>query len=135
MPELFERPDQRTEPRKLTDAILYTDWAFKNFCDEKLKTWFAMMRAWDIKLELEVKSICGLDFYGGAPDWIEYDTLNKSSRNDLKVLEPSCRSNKLPLIYRSSQDGMARQDEDAGQFNLAGGGDPSALSTFLSFIF
>jgi hypothetical protein len=58
--ELFENPDQWKEARKLTDAILYADWAFEAFTDEELTRWFGMMKEWGIKLELEV---------GALKDW------------------------------------------------------------------
>ena len=55
--ELFEKPDQWEKARALTDALLYSDMMFKDFSDEELKTWFAQMHQWKIKLELEVGAI------------------------------------------------------------------------------
>jgi len=55
--ELFEKPDQWKETRALTNALLYADWAFNEFTDAELKTWFAQMQQWNIKLELEVGGI------------------------------------------------------------------------------
>ena len=58
--ELFEKPDQWKETRALTNSLLYADWAFKEFSDQELTTWFAQMREWNIKLDLEV---------GGVKEW------------------------------------------------------------------
>jgi hypothetical protein len=55
--ELFEHPDQWAETRKITDALLYADWAFKSFNDAELKQWLAMLNGWNIKLELEVGAV------------------------------------------------------------------------------
>ena len=43
----------------MTDALLYADWAFDQFTDAELTTWFAQMKQWGIKLELEVGAIKG----------------------------------------------------------------------------
>jgi len=58
--ELFEKPDQWKETRALTNALLYADWAFKDFTDAELGNWFGQMRQWNIRLELEV---------GGVKEW------------------------------------------------------------------
>ena len=58
--ELFEKPDQWKATRALTGALLYADWTFSDFTDAELKVWFAQMRQWNIKLELEV---------GGIKEW------------------------------------------------------------------
>jgi hypothetical protein len=56
--ELFEHPDQWKETRSLIDVLCYTDLNFnKQFSDDELKAWFAMMRDWRTKLGLEVGSI------------------------------------------------------------------------------
>jgi hypothetical protein len=58
--ELFEHPEQWTQTRAMTGALLYADWAFREFTDAELATWFAQMQQWNIKLELEV---------GGVKEW------------------------------------------------------------------
>ena len=55
--ELFEKPEQWKETRALTDALLYADWAFRDFTDTELTAWFAQMHQWNIKLELEVGGV------------------------------------------------------------------------------
>ena len=61
--ELFEKPDEWKETRALTDALLYADWSFREFTDDELRSWFAQMQRWNIKLELEVG---GVKEWGGA---------------------------------------------------------------------
>lgn len=56
--ELFEHPEQWTEARSLIDVLLYTDLNFnKQFKDDELQKWFAMLQQWKIKLGLEVGAI------------------------------------------------------------------------------
>jgi hypothetical protein len=55
--ELFEHPEQWQKTRALTNALLYADWAFRDFSDKDLAAWFAQMQQWNIKLELEVGGI------------------------------------------------------------------------------
>jgi len=73
--ELFEKPDQWKEARALTDALLYADWSFKDFTDAELKTWFAQMKQWNIKLELEV---------GGVKEWG-----GKTGESTFKIQKPN----------------------------------------------
>lgn len=56
--ELFEHPDQWKETRSLIDVLGYTDLNFtKQFKDEELRQWFAMMRKWGLRLGLEVGAL------------------------------------------------------------------------------
>lgn len=56
--DLFEQPDQWKKTRGLIDVLGYTDLNFnKQFTDDELKTCFAKMREWQLKLGLEVGAI------------------------------------------------------------------------------
>jgi len=55
--ELFEHPDQWTQTRPLVNEILYADQNFRYFTDQELKSWFAMMDQWHIRLGLDVGAI------------------------------------------------------------------------------
>jgi hypothetical protein len=56
--ELFEHPDQWQETRSLIDVLFYTDLNFnKQFTDDELRTWFAQLSAWHIRLGLEVGAV------------------------------------------------------------------------------
>ncbi|MCX7011466.1 MAG: hypothetical protein NTW86_02660 [Candidatus Sumerlaeota bacterium] len=56
--ELFEHPDEWKETRALADALFYTDLNFtKQFKDDELKQWFAMMKQWGLKLGMEVGAV------------------------------------------------------------------------------
>lgn len=55
--ELFQHPDEWSQARALTGAILYADHNLTHLSDAELQTWFAMMRTWHISLELEVGAI------------------------------------------------------------------------------
>ncbi len=56
--ELFERPEAWKETRPLVDVLGYADHVMnKQFSDEQLTTWFAMLRQWGLKLELEVGAV------------------------------------------------------------------------------
>ena len=58
--ELFEHPEQWTQARAITGSLLYADWAFREFSDAELASWFAQMQQWNVRLELEV---------GGVKEW------------------------------------------------------------------
>src|ERR1700759_5054471 len=55
--ELVEHPDDWARARQLTGAILYADHNLTRWGDATLHQWFAMMRSWNISLELEVGAI------------------------------------------------------------------------------
>ncbi|MDQ2730804.1 MAG: hypothetical protein M3Y56_04020 [Armatimonadota bacterium] len=56
--ELFEHPDGWKETRSLVDVLFYTDLNFnKQFKDADLALWFPQLKAWNIKLALEVGAI------------------------------------------------------------------------------
>lgn len=57
MRALFEHPDEWTQTRAQTGAILAADHNLAHFSDADLQSWFAMMRTWNISLELEVGAI------------------------------------------------------------------------------
>jgi hypothetical protein len=57
MRELFEHPDAWPQARALTGAILYADHNLTHLEDDELRAWFALMRTWNISLELEVGTI------------------------------------------------------------------------------
>ena len=55
---LFENPDKWRETRPLVSGLLYTDLNFnKQFRDDELRTWFAQLRRWNIKLGMEVGAV------------------------------------------------------------------------------
>jgi len=56
--ELFENPDGWRQTRSAVDVVTYADhWLQKQFTDEELRTWFARLRDWRLKLALEVGAI------------------------------------------------------------------------------
>jgi hypothetical protein len=55
--ELFEHPTAWPKARALTGAILYADHNLTHLKDAELQAWFALMRTWNISLELEVGAI------------------------------------------------------------------------------
>jgi hypothetical protein len=75
MRELFQHPDAWPQARALTGAILYSDHNLNHFSDAELQQWFAMMRTWNISLELEVGAIkpwgptADATFHAEQPIW------------------------------------------------------------------
>ena len=55
--DLFQFPAAWADARAQTRAILYADHNLSRFSDAELRTWFAMMRTWNISLELEVGAV------------------------------------------------------------------------------
>lgn len=56
--DLFEHPNEWKETRALTDVLFITDLNFqRHFKDDELRTWFAMMKEWKIKLAMEVGAV------------------------------------------------------------------------------
>jgi hypothetical protein len=75
MRALFQHPDEWPQARAQTGAILAADHNLTHFSDTELQTWFAMMRAWNISLELEVGAIkewgqtADATFHAEQPIW------------------------------------------------------------------
>ena len=56
--ELFEHPEQWGRTRSLIQAIGYADLNLnRQFTDDQLRPWFALLEQWGLKLELEVGAI------------------------------------------------------------------------------
>jgi len=55
--ELFLHPDDWRDARAMTGALLYADHNLSHFSDDELRVWFATMRGWGIRLELEVGAV------------------------------------------------------------------------------
>ena len=56
--ELFVHPDEWKETRSIVDVLFYAGQNIdKQFKDEELKLWFAMMKQWGLKLGLEVGAV------------------------------------------------------------------------------
>jgi len=55
--ELFDHPDEWAETRSHTDCLLYADHHFNIFADADLARFFAQMKKWNLKLELEVGAV------------------------------------------------------------------------------
>jgi len=56
--ELFEHPEQWARTRAAIQALGYADHNLnRQFTDEQLQPWFAMLNQWGLKLELEVGAI------------------------------------------------------------------------------
>jgi hypothetical protein len=56
--ELFEQPESWRETRSLVDVLGYADHNLdRQFTDDQLRTWFARLREWGIKLGLETGAI------------------------------------------------------------------------------
>jgi hypothetical protein len=56
--ELFQHPEQWSRTRSGVDVLIYADhWMQKQFTDDELRAWFPQMRAWGLKLQLEVGAI------------------------------------------------------------------------------
>ncbi|MCF7788439.1 MAG: hypothetical protein K9N47_20125 [Prosthecobacter sp.] len=56
--QLFEQPDAWKETRVVTDVLFITDLNLqRHFSDEELRKWFGMMKAWKLKLAMEVGAV------------------------------------------------------------------------------
>lgn len=55
--QLFLHPDDWRDARAMTGALLYADHNLSHFSDDELRAWFATMRGWGIRLELEVGAV------------------------------------------------------------------------------
>jgi hypothetical protein len=56
--ELFEHPDQWKETRAAVDVLGYADHNLdRQFSDDQLRAWLPRLRAWGMKLELEVGAV------------------------------------------------------------------------------
>ena len=56
--ELFERPEEWQETRKLIDVLFYADHNLnRQFTDDELRPWFGLLNQWGTKLGLEVGAI------------------------------------------------------------------------------
>ena len=73
--DLFVHPQAWQQTRAMTGAILYADHSLARASDEELRTWFAAMRTWNIRLALEVGAIkewgptADATFRAEAPLW------------------------------------------------------------------
>ena len=56
--ELFEHPEQWKQARELVDVLGYADHNLdQQFSDDQLRAWLPRLRAWGMKLELEVGAV------------------------------------------------------------------------------
>ena len=55
--DMFEHPDSWSRTRQLADVLLYADHNFKQFSDDDLRRWFALMHGWNLRLGLEVGAV------------------------------------------------------------------------------
>lgn len=56
--DLFEHPEQWQETRSKIDVLFITDLNLqRHFKDDELRTWFAMMKEWKLKLAMEVGAV------------------------------------------------------------------------------
>ena len=56
--ELFEHPDQWQQTRKVIDVLQYADHTLKKqFSDDELRRWFAMLNEWKLKFAMEVGAV------------------------------------------------------------------------------
>ena len=56
--ELFEHPDAWKETRSRIDVLMYADHCLnQQFTDGELPRWFALLRQWKLKFELEVGAV------------------------------------------------------------------------------
>lgn len=110
--ELFEKPDGWKETRSAVDVLMVADHCLdKQFTDDELRAWFALLKKWNLKLSLEVGAVKPWGTTGEKTFSIErpkWDRFTRLGANIYAIAmdEPllCCRKRELPfsLIYWAS---------------------------------
>jgi len=94
--ELFERPDEWQQTRRLVNALGYADHVMnRQFTDEQLRAWLPRLQEWGLKLELEVGAVKEWGptgektFSAESPLWDRFQRLGGSIYS-IAMDEPLC---------------------------------------------